>query len=300
MKQTFKSVRFKDASLELISECNDIIEDYQGQGLKLTLRQLYYQLVTKNLIPNKERSYKNLSGLVTDARMSGLMDWDAIEDRVRQPNVPQQFDDIGDLVNAAVNAYRLPRWQGQDHYVELWVEKDALSGVLRPLARQFHVTMMVNKGYSSASAMYESGNRFIREGDGKLCYLLYLGDHDPSGEDMVRDVRDRLNLFGADLRVKKIALTMEQVKKYRPPPNPAKVSDPRAQEYIDEHGAHSWEVDALPPNVLARLIRTELEALVDKELMDAVIAKEETDKDYLLQAVKTYKKRQVKGADEDE
>src|SRR5580693_8419669 len=106
MLEKFKDIKFKQDSLDRIEKCNDIIDDYKAQGLRLTLRQLYYQLVTKNVIPNVERSYKNLSSLVTDARMAGLMDWNAIEDRVRVPRVPQEFDDLKDLVEAAIRSYR--------------------------------------------------------------------------------------------------------------------------------------------------------------------------------------------------
>jgi hypothetical protein len=276
--EKFKDIKFKQESLDRIEKCNEIINDYQNQGLRLTLRQLYYQLVSKNIIPNVERSYKNLSTLVTDARMAGLMDWSAIEDRVRVPRVPQEFSDLKDLVEAAVRSYRLPRWDGQENYVELWVEKDALAGVLRPIASKYHVTLMVNRGYSSASAMYESANRFLAHDTVEAYHLLYLGDHDPSGEDMVRDVADRLETFGANLTVKKVALTMPQVTRYNPPPNPAKLSDPRASGYVAKHGDESWEVDALPPNVLRQLIEAELNALVDQDMMDAIMDREEEDK----------------------
>jgi hypothetical protein len=296
MKEFFKEVRFKPESLEKIEQCNEIIEDYQSQGLRLTLRQLYYQLVSKNIIPNVERSYKNLTGLVTDARLAGLMDWDAIEDRVRQPNIPTDFKNLKELVDAALNSYRLPRWEGQKHYVELWVEKDALAGVLRPIARQYHVTMMVNRGYSSASAMYESAKRYY-ENARRSCVLLYLGDHDPSGEDMVRDVRDRLHLFGAELHVQKLALTIKQVKRFNPPPNPAKITDPRAAAYTKLHGQHSWEVDALPPNILAQIIRGVLDSLVDRTLMDAIISCEKEDKKLLVKAVRSLMKEKKNGPD---
>ncbi len=195
MKQKFKEVRFRPDSLERISKCNEIVADYQEQGLRLSLRQLYYQLVSRNIIPNVERSYKNLSGLVSDARLAGLMDWDAIEDRVRVPRSQSEWDNIPDLVESALESYRLRRWNDQKNYVELWVEKDALAGVLAPIAEEYHITLMVNRGYSSQSAMYESGGRFRRNrattrarGQKRSCYLLYLGDHDPSGEDMVRDI----------------------------------------------------------------------------------------------------------------
>jgi hypothetical protein len=291
MREWFRDTNFRTNSLKLISECNAIIDEYQKQGLSLTLRQLYYQLVVINVIPNVERSYKNLSGLVTDARMAGMMDWDAIEDRVRQPRHCSEWDDIEDLVNSALASYRLPRWKDQDNYVELWVEKDALAGVLAPIARKYHITLMVNRGYSSASAMYESAKRYVQQADGKDMHLLYLGDHDPSGEDMVRDVQERLALFGSELHVDKIAITMPQVKKHKPPPNPAKITDPRAAAYIAEHGNHSWEVDALPPNVLTRIIESKLDELVDMDLMDEVKAQEQKDKELLKKAVASIMKK---------
>jgi hypothetical protein len=138
VKEAFRAKRFSASSAERIELCNQIIEEYLAQDLRLTLRQLYYQLVTRNAIRNVEREYKNLSSLVSDARLAGLMDWDAIEDRVRQPRQASEFENLGELVNAALRAYRLPRWSSQKVYVELWVEKDALAGVLEPLARDDH------------------------------------------------------------------------------------------------------------------------------------------------------------------
>jgi hypothetical protein len=291
-KRTFKSVRFSEKSLGLIENCNTIIADYQSQGLRLTLRQLYYQLVTKNIIPNVERSYKNLSALLTDARMSGKTDWNAIEDRIRQPVIPAEWSSIGAIAESAARSFRLPRRADQPKYVELWVEKDALAGVLEPLADEAHVTLMVNRGYSSASAMYESAQRFAEngedeEGEPRELIMLYLGDFDPSGEDMVRDVRDRLETFRVSVDVQKIALTRDQIDQYDPPPNPAKMSDPRAAAFVAEHGSSSYEVDALPPNVLARLVRAALAEITDQEKMAAVIEREEAGKAALRKAAKT-------------
>lgn len=285
MKYKFKDVNFRPDSLARIKLCNEVVTSYQGQGLRLTLRQLYYQLVVRNVVPNTERSYKNLSTLVSDARLAGLMDWEAIEDRVRQPRLPPEFANLGELIEAAISSYRLPRWAGQDYYVELWVEKDALAGVLAPLARKFHVTLMVNRGYSSQSAMHESANRFLDHEVQPV--LLYLGDHDPSGEDMVRDIRDRLLMFGVHrIDVRKIALTMEQVEKYNPPPNPAKITDPRSNGYIAKHGESSWEVDALPPEVLAKIIESHINQFLDGGMMNAIIQQENKDKERLRKLVK--------------
>ena len=302
MKELFKTFNFRNDRLEMIEACNGIIAQYQAQKLTLTLRQLYYQLVTKNIIRNEERSYKTLGNLVSDGRLAGLIDWDAIEDRVRVPRIPQEFKDLPELVRAAHDSYRLPRWKGQENYVELWVEKDAISGVLAPLANQYHITLMVNRGYSSQSAMYEAANRFqahefspedIKSRNPAAKHiqgrLLYLGDHDPSGEDMVRDISERLEMFGANVIVEKIALTMDQVQEYNPPPNPAKLTDSRSAGYIEKYGDSSWEVDALPPEVLHTIVKESILNYVDLWRMQEVKRQEEVDKKLLMEFVKSVK-----------
>lgn len=309
MRERFQELNIREAGLGRIEQANAIIEEYQGQGLRLTLRQLYYQLVARGLLPNTPRDYKNLGSLLNDGRMAGLVDWAAIEDRGRRPRSQSEWLNIQSLVASALWSYRLPRWKGQDSYAELWVEKDALAGVLEPLASEYHVTLMVNRGYSSASAMYESARRFIEacredpdedetlmvgqatyEGEtvdlARVPVLFYLGDHDPSGEDMVRDIRSRLERFGVDVDVRKIALTTAQVEEFHPPENPVKLSDSRAEGYIRRHGRHCWEVDALPPNELARIVRTAFRSVVDKKKMEAVKAREELDKKRLTEAAK--------------
>jgi len=286
MKEQFRHIKFRGDSLARIREMQGIVSEYAAQDLRLTARQLYYQLVSRDLIPNVPSEYKKVTSLLADARYAGLIDWAAIEDRGRVPDVPSEWTGLPGLVDAALRSYRRPRWEGQANHVELWVEKQALAGVLSPIANKFHVTLMVNKGYSSASAMYESAQRMFAAG--KPPVVFYLGDHDPSGEDMVRDIRSRLEEFsGGDMtvEVRKIALTMAQVRRHKPPPNPAKITDPRAAAYRRIHGDSSWEVDALPPDVLARLIRSAFESVLDAEKMDAIKEREERDKSQLRLAV---------------
>jgi hypothetical protein len=175
----------------------------------------------------------------------------------------------------------MDRWDGQPNYAELWVEKQALAGVLQPLSNEYHCTLMVNKGYSSASAMYDAGKRFEyrmhgRKGD---AILFYLGDFDPSGEDMVRDIRERIHMFsGLDVQVRKLALNLDQIEEYEPPPNPAKMSDSRAAAFVAKYGASSWEVDALPPKVLTSIIHDAFNNVIDGKKMRAVKDQEELDK----------------------
>ncbi len=274
----FKTINMTNATLERIDQANSIIEEYMNAGYRMTLRQLYYQFVSRDLFANIEKNYRSLAKTISNGRLAGLIDWDAIEDRGRVPDMPNEWDSIDDIIEASVDQFRLPRWDTQPTYAELWVEKQALAGVLAPLANEFHVPLMVNKGYSSQSAMFESAQRFRRHEKPK--HLFYLGDLDPSGEDMVRDIRERLHMFGVDdLEVTKVALTMAQVEEHDPPPNPTKVTDPRAQAFIDEFGESCWEVDALSPPILEALIREAFIKIIDRDEMNAVETQEDVDRE---------------------
>jgi sarcosine oxidase delta subunit len=177
----------------LLGKVNDIIEDYSQQGYKLTLRQLYYQLVTKNVIANNVKEFDKLSNLMTKGRLLGIVDWYAIEDRTRSQYLPYYNIDPEDAIKDSHNHYRLDRQNNQGKHIELWVEKDALSNVLKRKTEYYHVHLMVNRGYSSTTAMYESYCRFLQALEkGEKVHLLYLGDHDPSGLDMVRDIFERI------------------------------------------------------------------------------------------------------------
>jgi len=334
-RQQFRSTNFRPDTLTRITQAAAIIAEYDGQ--KLTARQVYYQFVARDLIPNTPRSYQNLTSILTDARYAGLISWDSIEDRGREPDVPSSWDSIDELVDAAVNQWRSPRWKDQPKYVELWVEKQALAGVLSPIARRNHIPLMVNKGYSSASAMKAAAERMLeacgvtvqvqcddcasdfdyREVDGTCKYceqktnpmfrwnyasgdqegnecedvekeviVLYLGDHDPSGKDMIRDIRDRLTEFGVpNLKVDAIALTTEQVRRFNPPPNPAKITDSRAAAYIAEFGNQSWELDALPPRELNRIVEQGITRNINRKLMNEVIAREDVERERVRAAI---------------
>ena len=248
-------------------------------GYYLTVRQVYYQLVSRDIIPNSLGSYQLTSRVLKDARMSGLVDWNTIEDRVRQTIMPNEFEDISEFIEAAINSYRLPRWKDQDHYIEVVVEKEALAGILSSLTRRYHVLLLPNKGYSSASAIHEAAQRITHHTkNGKQCHILYLGDHDPSGIDMVRDISKRLAEFRCTVSVEKIALTMNQIERYNPPPNPAKKSDPRSKKYMTKYGNHSWELDALKPEVLNSLVESHIKRYLDEDKYNTIIAQERREK----------------------
>jgi hypothetical protein len=274
---------------ELCFQIKKIANNYMYQDIKLTNRQLYYQLVAKDLIPNALEIYKRICKLLTDMRYAGELDWDSIEDRGRVPKKHAEWDSVKDLIESAVHSYRLPRWDDQNYYIELYCEKQAMESILKPIADKYHIYFGYNKGYSSASTVYELSKRVSQQiFNGKKVVILYLGDHDPSGIDMVRDIKERLIEFftmGDDLvldeyevrenfQVKSIALTKEQIETHNPPPNPAKITDPRAKNYIKEHGQVSWELDSLDPESLIEITEDGIAEFLDKEKYEEVIQKE--------------------------
>jgi hypothetical protein len=177
MKIQFRDVHLSRANLAQLNTINKIIEGYQRQGYVLTLRQLYYQLVSRDLIPNKQSEYVKLSTLLKEGRMGGIVDWEAIEDRLRKPDKPACWENPKEIVNACINQYRCDRMKGQHTYIEVWVEKDALSGVLKRVTSKYGIPIVVNRGYSSATAMYDAHKRFVDAGtESEIIKIIYIGD----------------------------------------------------------------------------------------------------------------------------
>jgi hypothetical protein len=269
MKIKYKDFRFSDGSLSLIAKCNQIIEDYETQGFILTLRQLYYQLVSRDIIPNSQKEYKRIGSIINDARLAGLIDWAAIEDRTRNLRRLAHWKNPAEIVESVALQFRVDRWEGQTYRPEVWIEKDALVGVIEQICNRFDVPFFSCRGYTSQSEMWGAGQRLITHAEsGRVPYIIHFGDHDPSGKDMSRDITDRLNLFmdvPGGFEFQRMALNMDQIKKYNPPPNPAKITDSRSQGYIAEFGNSSWELDALEPKVISGLIESVLNGLIDQK-----------------------------------
>ena len=267
---------FRKATLDQIATANAIIDEYAAQGFDLTLRQLYYQMVARGHIENSERSYKNFGNVIDDGRLAGLIDWDRIVDRTRNLRGNSHFRDPAHIMTAAVSSFQIDKWGRQPYRVEVWVEKDALVGVVEVPCRRLDVPFFACRGYTSQSEMWAAAQRLKSwRRRGQTPVILYLGDHDPSGIDMTRDVIDRMILFAGGLKVDRLALNWNQVERYNPPPNPAKLTDSRADGYIAKFGLSSWELDALDPTTLAGLIETAVETFRDEDLWSEAVEEEE-------------------------
>ncbi len=271
MREAFIIKNFRDRSLAIIHIANQIIEEYQEQGFTLTLRQLYYQFVARDYIENSQQSYKNLGSVINDGRLAGYIDWDAIEDRTRNLEELWHFSSPRDAVEQMRRQYVIDMWENQEVRVEVWIEKEALAGVISGICKELDVPFMSCRGYMSQSEAYAAGMR-AREHynqEYQQTIIIHLGDHDPSGIDMTRDNDERLTMFAghqSDPVVQRIALNMDQVDHFNPPPNPAKITDSRAKDYIKRFGKKSWELDALDPKVLVELIRRQVETYRDDDL----------------------------------
>ena len=262
----------------MIDCANDIITEYEAQGYHLTLRQLYYQFVARDMFPENRRwgwtgnrwvkdpqgtknaqpNYDWLGSIINDGRMAGLIDWLAIEDRTRERKRNSHWDNPKGVIKSARDSYGIDMWSTQPERVEVWIEKEALVGVIEDTCRSLDVPYFACRGYVSQSEQWRAGVGFRAPehgAGGQHIVILHLGDHDPSGIDMTRDNFERLRMFSGDnVTVERIALNMDQIRKYNPPPSPAKTTDSRGTDYIDKFGIDSWELDALEPKVLIDLI----------------------------------------------
>jgi hypothetical protein len=272
----YEKLRFHARIVAQIERANEIIREYRQQGFDLTLRQLYYQFVSRGLLANTQKNYKALGATISKARRAGLVDWEAIVDRTRFLRGPQAWDSPSQFVAADSWSYKEDRWKTQPHYVEVWFEKDALLGVFERPSSAWRVPILSCRGYVSDSEIWSAAQRLasISRRLRKPVTILHFGDHDPSGIDMTRDIDERLALFGADVSIERLALNMDQIEQYEPPPNPAKESDSRFAGYRDKFGDESWELDALDPKVLNNLVRAALMDVLDIKAWNKAVKSE--------------------------
>ena len=277
---------FRPATMTTIYRANQIIAEYSAQGFSLTLRQLYYQMVARGIISNKVQEYKRLGSILSDARLAGLVDWLSIVDRTRALRGNQHWDSPASIMEAAVKGYKIDKWENQPHRVEVWIEKDALTGVISGICRELDIDYFSCRGYTSASEMWRAGIRLAGYIDGgQEPIILHFGDHDPSGMDMTRDISERLGMFAeCYVNVNRVALNMDQIEEYDPPPNPAKLTDSRAKSYITMYGYDSWELDALEPTAIVELIENQVLTVRDVDLWNEMVEREEVERETLVAA----------------
>lgn len=266
MKEQYQDSRaFRKTALLLIAVCDKIVNEYVAQGFRLTVRQIYYQLVARGHVENTVQSYNNVQALLNNARLAGLIDWDAIEDRTRGMLTQPHWKSGGHILRSVAEQFHMDLWDDQTYRVFVVVEKEALAGVLQRVCDEFDMPLLPARGYPSGTTLREFAKERIMLASQQIV-VLHLGDHDPSGMDMSRDLEDRLNMFArhrVEIDFRRIALNMDQVKEQSPPPNPAKITDSRYEKYREQFGEESWELDALSPAYLHELVTKQVNDLID-------------------------------------
>jgi len=263
----------QEQTLKKLNNIQQILGEYHSQGLlPITIRQLYYEMVARIIIGNNTNEYTRMKKLMTVARETGEIPYEYIIDTTRRVSIPAYYHNVEDCLKDTVSSYRLNRWADQDYYIEVWVEKDAMASTISDIPWKYSIPFMSNKGYSSTTAMHDAEERF--DTNEYKCKILYLGDHDPSGLNMDKDISNRVGV-----EVERIALTVEQVEKYSLPPNPAKKSDPRSKNYVSEYGNKSWELEALPIKLVRELLEEKIMHYIDMNKYNKVRELEEVDKE---------------------
>ena len=253
----------RPGTVKLIDAAREVIDDAEVGGYRFTLRRVYYALVSAGVIPNTERAYKNLSATLDKARWEGFLPLTCLEDLGRTVSVWEAWDSVAELAADMASRFRTDWWEDADPLVEVWAEKQAVSGIVSPVCADYGVSFLACRGFSSLTALAEATRRLY----GRQTIVFYVGDHDPSGLDMDRDIQDRLDRLGADVELVRVALTADQIEEHNLPPQPTKSADSRAFGYSLEHGG-SWELDALPADVLAGLVRDAIETALPDDFED--------------------------------
>jgi len=262
-------------SLELLEQVQEIIDSYD---FALTLRQIYYQLVAKQIIPNKQNYYHKLSRLCVMGRDEGILPEEGFADRLREVDKLSSWVDLNEFMETVRRSYHKDKWQNQDRYLEIWTEKDALRGVLSQVTYQYDVSLMVARGQLSRTAIYEASKRYKIKSD-KECYLYYCGDFDPSGLSIYESIKERLSDFGVFINYERIALTQKQIEKYQLPSDPGKKTDPNYNKFVSLYGSDMVvELDSLPPDVLRDIIKDCITKNINNGLLAQVQKEEETEK----------------------
>lgn len=244
-------------------------EMYLSMNLPITIRQLYYQLVSRGVIVNGK--YNTLDAYLTDLRKKGILDWQLFEDRNRYFHKINTIDpeiDIKDLVSAYIANLELPpidKWHNQPYHVELWYEKDALSTYFQHIADKWHILCFANRGYNSFTMNKETENRFaVARNKGKNIVVLYAGDYDPHGFVIYESLKRELNV-----KIERIALTAEQIKQYNLIEMPElKGADKIKNDFICKYGKKAYELDALPNKELMRLLDSSIAKYFNPDLYD--------------------------------
>ena len=234
-----------DATLAIIESTN---------GKSITLRHLFYRLVSIGCLKKSEKEYKSLCRYIMKWRRSSEVPWDAFADNTRWWYKKPAFSNMEEALWNTRNTYRRNIWATQGAYVEIWCEKDAIASILYEEAEDFGVPVFPLRGFASGTALHSAADGFKQQiAAGKEVYIYYFGDRDPSGAAIDGSVITNLKEdhgIDAHFHFERVAILPEQIEFYNLPTRPTKKSDPRAAKFEGE----SVEIDAMPMDALRKMV----------------------------------------------
>ena len=276
----------------IIEKSTEILKTYT-EGI--TLRQLYYRLVAVYGMTNDIRHYKRVVAGMTSARWDGVIDMEAFIDRERTvfgitsaevKDLDNEIESTKRTIKYWLEHYNLERWSNQDNFVEVWVEKKALQGVLERVCSRFNVALCPCKGYPSLTFLHEARDRFDTAiENGKNVIILYFGDYDPSGTDIPRSIQENLERMMCEVEVKRIALNPDLIKELNLPSVPPKVTDSRTASW---DGLGAVELDAIDPHLLKDICKTAIDEQFDTDKYDELKVLEEKERAIYQDALKDF------------
>jgi hypothetical protein len=248
-----------------------------------TIRQLFYRLTVEGVIAKTEPEYKTVVRLTGEMRRAGDLPFEWIADSTRWMRKPTTYDSVESALQITAQTYRRSLWAESSHYVEIWIEKEALAGVVVDVTAEFDVPLMVTRGYPSLSFVQSAAEAMNARR--QLTFVYYLGDYDPSGVDISRKLEEDLRHFTDGLvEFERIAVTSEQIEDWHLPSRPTKKTDTRAKKFKGE----SVELDAIPAPELRELVRDAIEQHVDQHQLKVLQTAEEEERRLLLQMAESF------------
>jgi hypothetical protein len=268
VKSTFEEVRLRRKALvEIVNEVSPA-----------TVRQIFYQATVRGVVPKTEAGYVKVALDLKYLREECDIDYDDIVDNTRWISQPQTFGSAEEAIGHAAKYYRQALWRDSADYIQIWLEKDALSGVVYPITAEWDVPLCIARGYVSLSLAHTAAME-LEENEYRNCYVYHLGDYDPSGQDAARDIERKLREMApdCDFEFERLAVTPDQIAEWNLPTRPTKKSDPRAKGFSGQ----SVELDAIPPDELRRIVRDIIERHVDHEELAVLKVAEKSERELL-------------------
>lgn len=265
--------RFRSTKAEVEARRQALYEIVQAMQ-PMTVRQVYYQATVRGIVDKTETDYTKVQTDLVQMRRAGMLPYDWLADNTRWQRKPRTFNSVQAALDDTARLYRKALWYEVDAYVEVWLEKDALAGVVLPVTTLFDVPLMVAKGYASLSFLHGAAE-FIGSLDVPT-YIYHFGDFDPSGVNAAEKIDETLHELApdADITFERVAVTTDQIRSMDLPTRPTKQSDTRSKGF----GDISVELDAMPPNHLRGLVQAVIEEHLPPKHFSALKAAEESER----------------------